>query len=94
MGKFKIEGQLSWQAVVDTARDVIIALNDKDIPKHKRMNMAIDDLAEAIDDALSYGTGPFAEALESVDRLILRGIMRIILQFAFRNLKNEGKLSA
>lgn len=70
-----------------------MSLKEENIPKHRKLRNAVDALADAIDDALKFGTGPFAEALASVDGIILRGIMRIIIQFAFRTLKNEGSMA-
>jgi hypothetical protein len=89
---FKPNVEITWEEAISLAAEIIKSLAQEDIPGPVKRRKAVEELKEAVDDSLTWGTGPLADLIEILDGVAAGLVIRFIVQSVYDRLKKDDEL--
>lgn len=83
----RILDAIDWTDLREQALDIVLRLEDADAPGREKMDQAIEQLAEWVDDTLDWhrvSNKPLKSVLEWADGRVIRWVLRGALELALQ----------
>ena len=77
---------ISFRDLELKAQDIIFDVLEDTLPEDEIVNRAVPRLVKFLDDQISYGNGPVAKLVDSVDHHVMTWLLRLVVQKVFREL--------
>ena len=88
----KIKTDLTFPEIVGKVKDFIEDALDEALPEREVVDTALDKVVEWVDERVSYGLSPVGLIIDSVDHLVLRMVLRLLVDAVYKGLDLDEDL--